>query len=224
MSADLSTTNTAAREYRRSTHLVRRGDESIPCYCAASMDHPIGREVSEAGKKLALQFHELYERLAPSFGYETRTETRQFEPTTPNGLLMLAVCTEIAATLTQQPATSEGDGLARIHTMFRMLGLDRIEELPGWGWAYDRNTCSVEGMIENGTLIEHFDDWVGFRPSDNTSKQAAGEAGELSDADIKWHMRHIEPHLIDADAAVPILLQGVRRAITATQRKKKMQP
>lgn len=36
-----------------------------------------------------------------------------------------------AALRTKQPAASEGDGLARIHAMFRMLGLDRIEELPG---------------------------------------------------------------------------------------------
>lgn len=40
---------------------------------------------------------------------------------------------------------------------------------------------------------------------------------ELSDADIKWDMRHIEPHLKDADAALPTLLQGVRRAIKRAQ-------
>ena len=35
----------------------------------------------------------------------------------------------------------------------------------------------------------------------------------ISDADIKWHMRHIEPHLKDADAAVETLLAGVRKCI-----------
>ena len=44
---------------------------------------------------LALKFHEIYERLAPQFGYETRTETRQFDPNSPNGKLMIAVCGEI---------------------------------------------------------------------------------------------------------------------------------
>lgn len=44
---------------------------------------------------LARRFHEAYERLAPSFGYETRTETRAFDPTTPNGRLMIAVCEEL---------------------------------------------------------------------------------------------------------------------------------
>ena len=41
---------------------------------------------------MALRFHEVYEELAPSFGYETRTETRQFDPESANGRLMTAVC------------------------------------------------------------------------------------------------------------------------------------
>ena len=45
--------------------------------------------------QLAILFHETYEHLAPSFGYETRTETRLFDPETPNGKLMVAVCNEI---------------------------------------------------------------------------------------------------------------------------------
>lgn len=45
--------------------------------------------------KLAKLFHETYERLAPQFGYETRPETRQFDPQSTNGLLMTAVCKEV---------------------------------------------------------------------------------------------------------------------------------
>ena len=44
---------------------------------------------------LAKQFHDIYERLAPSFGYETRPETRDFDPDSANGRLMVAVCQEI---------------------------------------------------------------------------------------------------------------------------------
>lgn len=44
---------------------------------------------------LAIRFHEAYERLAPRFGYETRPETRKFDPQSPNGRLMVAVCREI---------------------------------------------------------------------------------------------------------------------------------
>lgn len=44
---------------------------------------------------VARLFHETYERLAPDFGYATRPETRQFDPETPNGRLMIAVCGRI---------------------------------------------------------------------------------------------------------------------------------
>lgn len=47
--------------------------------------------------RLATRFHETYERLAPSFGYETRQDTKKFDPETPNGRLMVAVCAELAA-------------------------------------------------------------------------------------------------------------------------------
>lgn len=44
---------------------------------------------------LARRFHDLYEKLAPNFGYVTREDTRAFDPTTPNGKLMIAVCSEL---------------------------------------------------------------------------------------------------------------------------------
>ena len=50
---------------------------------------------------LAQHFHNLYERAAPEFGYETRTETRAFNPESANGMLMIAVCREILHDLTK---------------------------------------------------------------------------------------------------------------------------
>ena len=44
---------------------------------------------------LAKQFHATYERLAPEYGYETRPDTREFDPTSANGKLMIAVCQAI---------------------------------------------------------------------------------------------------------------------------------
>lgn len=44
---------------------------------------------------LAEHFHKIYERRAPEFGYETRRETRAFNPGSANGKLMIAVCSEI---------------------------------------------------------------------------------------------------------------------------------
>jgi hypothetical protein len=48
-------------------------------------------------EKLARKFHDTYERLAPQFGYATREDTKAFDPTTPNGLLMMAVVKEMNA-------------------------------------------------------------------------------------------------------------------------------
>ncbi len=55
-------------------------------YDARGADHALS---------LAIFFHDTYERLAPQYGYETRKDTKQFDPTTPNGKLMQAVCTEV---------------------------------------------------------------------------------------------------------------------------------
>jgi hypothetical protein len=49
----------------------------------------------EEANKLALLFHNTYERLAPSFGYETRQDTKEFDFKSNNGKLMVAVCAEI---------------------------------------------------------------------------------------------------------------------------------
>ena len=48
------------------------------------------------GKDLAARFHALYEELASQHGYVTRTDTRVFDPQSPNGKLMIAVCAIIA--------------------------------------------------------------------------------------------------------------------------------
>lgn len=48
---------------------------------------------------LAMKFHRYYEELAPDFGYETREDTREFDPQSKNGKLMVAVCDRILANL-----------------------------------------------------------------------------------------------------------------------------
>jgi hypothetical protein len=52
------------------------------------------REAIKA-ERLARKFHEVYEAFAPRFGYETREDTREFDPKSKNGQLMIAVCHEI---------------------------------------------------------------------------------------------------------------------------------
>jgi hypothetical protein len=54
---------------------------------------------NERAEKLARAFHEAYERLAPSFGYETRKESAVPWEDVPadNKALMVAVCSEVLA-------------------------------------------------------------------------------------------------------------------------------
>jgi hypothetical protein len=59
-------------------------------------------------EQLAILFHETYERLAPSFHYSTRHLTRQFDPTSPNGHLMIAVCGEVLERLGVEPTPDLG--------------------------------------------------------------------------------------------------------------------
>ena len=55
--------------------------------------------------KLARLFHENYEALAPEYGYKTRDETKDFDPTTANGQLMIATCSAVLSAL--PPATQD---------------------------------------------------------------------------------------------------------------------
>lgn len=52
-------------------------------------------EVYPEAYRLARRFHELYEITAPLFNYETKKETREFIPDSPNGRTMAYVCYEI---------------------------------------------------------------------------------------------------------------------------------
>lgn len=66
-------------------------------------------------------FHDTYERLAPQFGYETRPDTKAFDPESPNGRLMTAVIRELDASGGgQEPFKWEGrrypNGLKRYLT------------------------------------------------------------------------------------------------------------
>jgi len=47
--------------------------------------------------QLAVSFHDVYEFLAPLHGYKTREDTREFDPESQNGKLMIATCEIILA-------------------------------------------------------------------------------------------------------------------------------
>mgnify|MGYP003430128761 FL=1 len=60
-----------------------------------------------APELLARRFHNLYEHMAPQFGYTTREDTRLFIPESPNGKLMIAVCEALAASPEVQALIAE---------------------------------------------------------------------------------------------------------------------
>jgi hypothetical protein len=58
-------------------------------------------------EEVARLFHEAYERLAPSFGYETNKHTRTFFPLSTNGQLMIATCGIVRRAIEQAAVAAE---------------------------------------------------------------------------------------------------------------------
>ena len=58
-------------------------------------------------ERLAREFHDIYERLAPKFGYMTREDTRNFDPNSPNGKLMIATFKEFHESIEEKEETIE---------------------------------------------------------------------------------------------------------------------
>jgi hypothetical protein len=60
--------------------------------------------------ELAKLFHDTYERLAPSYGYDTRPETKVFDQHTKNGRLMVATVRAIRKHLAIDAALAQQEG------------------------------------------------------------------------------------------------------------------
>ena len=86
------------------------------------------KQVTLEEVELAILFHNTYERLAPSFGYETRVDTKSFDTTTPNGKLMIAVCKEIIKWQTERMYSEEDLKSA----FFNGGNMKSIEEFNYW--------------------------------------------------------------------------------------------
>lgn len=93
----------------------------------------------EQAVKLACQFHDTYERLAPSFGYATRDDTKHFDPGTPHGKLMTAVCTEVCKPM-----------LDRIKSLESAIYHTRPDEMMfgGEGWTWKQQAKATEDRLK----------------------------------------------------------------------------
>jgi hypothetical protein len=135
------------------------------------------------GVDLARQFHEAHERLAPQFGYETRTETRAFDPESPNGRLMIAVCAEIAerAEADRDDALRMLDRAASYHAA---LLADR-EQLRAALAELVRANDAVAVLYEM-SVIERDDNWdIDMREAEDALVAAWEPARALSEPQAK---------------------------------------
>jgi hypothetical protein len=84
-------------------------------------------------ESLARFFHDTYEMLAPSFGYETRKDTRDFNPKSQNGRLMVAVCEAVLLRF-RAAFTAEQQRLDQvlISEQKRHREVERLARLDGW--------------------------------------------------------------------------------------------
>ena len=80
-------------------------------------------------EQVARLFHDTYEKMAPSFGYETRSDTKEFNPQSPNGQLMIAVCKVVSDALTAENAE-----------LRKVLG-NLTQEVETWD-ACDKHNCA----------------------------------------------------------------------------------
>ena len=88
----------------------------------------------DAGVEAARRFHETYERLAPQFGYETRAETKVFDPDSPNGKLMAATVSEVMAAHTT-PNKYEAAWREMHDALSWMQGHKGLTRYLGWNFA-----------------------------------------------------------------------------------------
>jgi hypothetical protein len=90
-------------------------------------------------EEVARLFHETYERLAPSFGYETNKHTRTFFPLSTNGQLMIATCGIVRRAIEQAAVAAERERL--------LVVADQIQLALEW---YSDEACALARHLQGG--------------------------------------------------------------------------
>lgn len=142
-----------------------RNSEKLRQIAQAMLDERMERrkadeaiDMDDVAVAFARYMHNTYEQLAPSFGYETRTDTRDFDPESANGKLMIAVCKTLSliAHPPTQPSTSQAKvGEADVHrllkdTLFACIATGKDQAVYG-GVAYKGGAAKIAFSIEKPT-------------------------------------------------------------------------
>jgi len=105
--------------------------------------------------KLAREFHALYEELAPKFGYETRKDTKEFDPASPNGRLMARVCWDFAEQVRRETISEIEKMLDDNYRGQRKIGEDvasfqpRVDDMDfGWNDAISKISSLLSDLKE----------------------------------------------------------------------------
>lgn len=94
-------------------------------------------------EQIARQFHDVYERLALQFGYETREDTKVFDPQSKNGRLMIAVCAQVIGEIER-----ERDDAREVAENLVEYAHECLVRLESWGKGYDRYEREMETIRE----------------------------------------------------------------------------
>jgi hypothetical protein len=121
-------------------------------YQAALDGEPVSaRPASEpTALSLAIRFHDTYERLAPSFGYETRTDTKVFDPESKNGRLMVAVCAALGTKVLRAAESTEREN-AYWNAGFN-AGLEKGKKIAGPSFPVQAEAPQITGGWTSGTV------------------------------------------------------------------------
>ena len=143
-----------------------------------------------AAEKLARRLHDLYEQMAPGFGYTTREETRQFIPESPNGKLMIAVCEALAASpeVAKLIADAEARGLERAAKGLRVKPLEWVS-----GWFCDQDAFYADTSTGNWAVVQYssrngrwaYDDPSGEASDDDWGSASLAQAAAQSDYEAR---------------------------------------
>lgn len=161
---------------------------------------PAVKKPTEA-EKLAVLFHDQYEAMAPKFGYETRPDTKTFDPKTPNGKLMVAVAKEV---LKQQKAAAPKPRKPKAppitHTAFKEWFYEQPEEV----FIFLTQQWNDRNLQIKIPAHEDYDEWLNYfkNLSPRVIQTLAKTGVDFLPTDgyaalSRWHDIVKNPHRID---------------------------